>query len=273
MRNLLFTLILVTTLAFLGSNIMAQTVAPFSGNLDRPIPAWAAEGAEDEMAPEPPPDPEEEEDPDDDDEEQGDPPTFMDEELEGSQIILCLDASCSMGSSYNPGFPVYSSGGSIISYPNRWQTVQSEAANAISGMTEDHEFDVITYDTPVQSCFGCLTPGTPGNKQQAISWVYARYIAGCTNSYDALLLAFSNYGNELDCIMFMSDGMPNTALSLGIGACAGWGMESTIIAMAQGGIGAQQNEGFKLLVIQVGGSPMSFMVQLGNLQKAEFILK
>jgi len=268
-----YLLSILAILALLISVSSAQTLSPFSGNLDRPIPAWAAEDAEEEMAPDPPPDPEEEEDPDDDDEEENDPPTFMDEELEGSQIILCLDASCSMGASYSAGFPVYSSSGSIISYPNRWQTVQSEAANAISGMTEEHEFDVITYDTPVQSCFGCLTTATPGNKQQAISWIYARYTAGCTNSYDALLLAFSNYGNELDCLMFLSDGMPNTALSLGIGACAGWGMEAQIVSLVQGGIGAQQKEGFRFLSIQVGGSPMAFMVQLGSLQKAEFILK
>lgn len=87
------------------------------------------------------------------------------------------------------------------------------------------------------------------------------------------MLAFTNYGTGLDIIMFMSDGYPNTALTLGIGACCGWGIESTILSMAAGKIPLQQHPNFKLLVVQVGGSPMPFMVSLGGLQRAEFVLK
>lgn len=175
-----FALVVVCAMAFFGSAVFAQatTVTPFSGNLDRPTSTWEAEDAEEEMAPAPPPDPEEEEDPDDDDEEPGEPPTFMDEELEGANIVLCLDASCSMGSGFNPGYPVYGGGGGVIPYPNRWQAVQSEAAGCVGQMTEQHMFDMVVYDTPVQTCFGQLRAATPGVKQQAISWIYNRYTAG-----------------------------------------------------------------------------------------------
>ena len=273
MKDMLFVLLIVAAMTMLGTAVYAQP-DPFSGNLDRPIRAAEAQDAEEELNPEPPPDPEEEEDPDEDDEEVGDPPVFMDEELEGTIIVFCLDASCSMGAGYSPGFPVYGGGGGVIPYPNRWQTVQSEASNSIGAMNDQFEFDVVVYDTPVRSCFGALTPATPGNKTQAISWIYATWTAGCTNSHDGLVLSFS-YGNELDMIVFMSDGMPNTALSIGIGACSGWGatMTSLIMGVAQNGIAAQTKESFKLLVMQIGGSPMAFMVQMGALQGAEFVLK
>lgn len=249
-------------------------ISPFSGNLDRPTSTWDAEDAEDEMNPDPPPDEEDEEDPEDDDEE-GDDPEFMDEELEGNQIVLCLDASGSMCCSYNAGFPVYGSGGGVISYPDRWETVQSEAANCISAMTDEHLFDVIIYDTYIAACFGPgLVEATSANKSQAISWIFAKHTTGCTNSYDALMHAFNDYGNELDVIMFMSDGMPNTALSLGHGACSWWGCESQVISSASGWAAAQTNPNFVFKVIQVGGSAMSFMQNLAAAcNGGAFILK
>lgn len=266
MRIHLITTFIIMLLATLG---WAQ-ISPFSGNLDRPTSTWQAEDAEDELNPDPPND-DDEEDPDDDDEEVNDPPTFMDEELEGSQIVLCLDASGSMCSSFSAGFPIYNSGGGIVASPNRWQATQSEAANAISGMTDDHDFDVIIYDTYVATCFGTLTEATGSAKQTAIGWVYAKNTTGCTNSYDALQLAFTNYGNELDIIMFMSDGFPNTGN--GHGACSWYNCEGAVIAMAAGGVAGQTNANFSFLVVQIGGSPMSFMVQLGALPGGQFVLK
>jgi hypothetical protein len=274
MKQTLFILMIAAAMTLFGSAAYAQTPDPFSGNLDRPVTSAEAQEAEEDLNPEPPPDPEEDEDPDEDDEENGEPPVFMDEELEGHIIVFCLDASCSMGAGYSPGFPVYGAGGGVIGYPSRWQTIQSEASNSISQMNESFEFDVVVYDTPVRSCFGALTPATPANRTQATSWIYGTGIAGCTNSYDGLVLAFS-YGNDLDLLIFMSDGMPNTALSIGIGACAGWGanMTALILGVAQNGIAAQTKESFKLLVMQIGGSPMAFMVSMGALQGAEFVLK
>jgi len=258
----------ILLLMVLYGSVMAQS--PFSGNLDRPIATWDAEEAESELN-SGPNDDDEEVDPDADDEEIGDPPTFMDEELEGSQIILCLDASGSMSSSYNAGFPIYNSGGGLISSPNRWQTVQSEAANAISAMTEEHEFDVVIYDSYVASCFGSLMEATGVTKQQAISWVYAKNTTGCTNSYDALQLCFSHYGNELDLIMFMSDGHPNTGN--GHSPCSWWNCDGAVVSMAAGGVASQTKASFTFLVIQVGGSPMPFMQSLGALPKSIFVLK
>lgn len=263
-------LLSILILVALSTLLWAQP-SPFSGDLDRPVSTWEAEEAEEEMNPDPPPPNDEEEDPDEDDEELGDPPTFMDEELEGSQIVLCLDASGSMSCTYNPGYPVYNSGGGIVGSPNRWQTVQSEAANAIGGMTEDHEFDVIIYDSYVHSCFGVLTEATASSKQFAISWVYSKHTTGCTNSYDALLLGLTNYGTQLDLFMFMSDGYPNTGN--GHSPCSWYSCESAVLSMVSGLIPNQQKPAFRFIAIQVGGSPMSFMQSLGNLPRSTFVLK
>lgn len=273
--KLLVSLVSIVALLFFAVPALAQSVSPFSGNLDRPTSTWDAEDAEDEMNPDPPPDEEDEEDPEDDDEE-GDDPEFMDEELEGNQIVLCLDASGSMSIGYDPGYPVYNSSGGIISYPDRWETVQSEAANAINAMTDEHLFDVVIYDTYVAACFGPgLVEATSGNKSQAISWIYAKHTTGCTNSYDALMHAFNDYGTDLDIIMFMSDGMPNTALSLGHGACSWYsGSQSDILNAIGPWSQAQQNPNFVFKVIQVGGSVMPFMQQLaGAANGGSFVLK
>lgn len=76
--------------------------------------------------------------------------------------------------------------------------------------------------------------------------------------------------------MFMSDGYPNTALSLGCGGCAcgGW-IGARIVTDCGGWISRQAAlyNGHKLMVIQIGGNPYAFMTQLGNLPNAEFSLK
>lgn len=244
--------------------------SPFSGNLDRPVSTWDARDTEGAI--------------NGDDKESGgegdptnpddsEPPTFMGEPLPGSKIILVLDASGSMYAGYNPGYPVYNKNGGVISYPNRWTTTQSEAALCVGGMDENTMFDIIVYDTYVKSCFGALTKATGQAKGTAVSWIYACVATGCTNSYDALKLAFTNYGLGLDCVMFMSDGYPNTALTLGIGACAGWNnVETRILTDTTGWIAAQvaANKGFQFVVVQVGGSPMPFMVNLGKKQNSIF---
>ena len=87
--------------------------------------------------------------------------------------------------------------------------------------------------------------------------------------------AFESYGS-VDTILFMSDGIPNTALSLGCGACAcySW-IASRILSDADGWISNMigLNPSFKLLVIQIGPPAMSFMQQLGNKPNASFHLK
>ena len=76
--------------------------------------------------------------------------------------------------------------------------------------------------------------------------------------------------------MFMSDGYPNTALSLGCGACAcGSWIRARIVTDCRGWMQRQiaQYSGHLLMVIQIGGAPYSFMTQLGGLPNAEFSLK
>ncbi len=73
----------------------------------------------------------------------------------------------------------------------------------------------------------------------------------------------------------MSDGYPNTALSLGCGACACGNIGTRIITDMRAWVGRQSAlyNGHKLIVVQIGGSPISFMTQLGALPNAEFVLK
>jgi len=257
--------------AFAAQPALAAGKVKFGGNLDRPTSTKDADEKESPDAKDEPPVPEEPED-----EEEEEPPEFMDEELEGDSFILVLDKSGSMAWSFpSCGFPVSDRNGNTIPSPNRWQATQSETANCLNAMTEEDTFDIITYATQVFICFSSLKVANPGNKGTAIGWIYNQNAVGATNSYDGLKAAYLNYG-QFDTCLFMSDGEPNTALSIGCPSmgCASW-IGARIISDMRGWMGRQiaLYAGHKLFVIQVSGSPMSFMVNLGALPNAEFSLK
>jgi len=268
MKYSMFLFLAIVVLAFAASPAFADRVK-FGGDLDVPTSTEQADAKEAPDAKDEPPIPEEPED-----EEEEEPPEFMDEELEGSSFILVLDRSGSMSSTFGGGMPIYDGNGNVIPYPNRWQATQSETASCINAMTKDDSFELITYATQVYICFGMLKVAENGNKATAIGWIYGQGTTGCTNSYDALKAAYNSYG-QFDTCLFMSDGYPNTALSLGCGACACSNITSRIVtdmrAWMQGQIAS--NSSHKLLVIQIGGSPYSFMTQLGNLPNSEFTLR
>ncbi len=263
-------LMLFAILSIFSLPAIAGGKVSFGGDLDRPVSTKNADlkesgnGARDEEIPEEP-----------EDEEPEDPPIFLDEEIPGHTIVLALDRSGSMSSQYNAGIPIYDMNGNVISSPTRWQVVQSETAHLVGAMTEEHSFDLVTYATQVYTCFGELRAASPGAKAIAIGWIYSQGTTGCTNSYDALRAAFNNYG-QVDTILFMSDGYPNTALSLGCGgcACSSW-IGSRILTDATAWISRQiaMFEGFTFLVMQMGGSPMAFMQQLGAKPNSAFFLK
>ena len=120
-----------------------------------------------------------------------------------------------------------------------------------------------------------MRTATSGNKSNAITWLFNQGTTGCNNAYDALKAAYNNYG-QVDIVEFMSNGYPNTALSLGCGACAcgGW-IASRIVTDVRSWMSRQiaLYSGHKLKVIQFGGSPRSFMTQLGALPNASYELK
>ena len=189
--------------------------------------------------------------------------------------IFVLDRSGTMSASGSFGFPVYDKNGNIITYPNLWQALQSYIADRINALNSNDSFDVITFATSIYINFSQLNPATTGNKATAITWLYNQGTTGCNNAYDALKAAYNNYG-QVDIVEFYSRGYPNTALSLGCGACAcaGW-IASRIITDVRSWMGRQiaLYSGHKLSVIQIGGSPLSFMTQLGALPNAEYQLK
>ncbi len=270
MKNTVLVFIIALILV-LGTAAYATPKVKFGGNLDRPTSTKEADEKESPDAKDEPPVPEEPED-----EEEEEPPEFMDEELEGDSFILVLDKSGSMVWTFpSCSFPVYDRNGNNVPSPDRWQATQSETAKCVNAMTEDDTFDIITYATEVFICFSALKVANNGNKATAIGWVYTQNAVGATNSYDALKAAYLNYG-QFDTCLFMSDGEPNTALSIGCPSmgCAGW-IGARIISDMRGWMSRQiaLYGGHKLFVIQVSGSPLSFMVNLGALPNAEFSLK
>lgn len=269
-KSLLLLGFIVLVLAFVAQPGFAGGKVKFGGDLDRPVSTKEADTKEAPDSKDEPPVPEEPED-----EEEEEPPEFMDEELEGNSFVLVLDRSGSMSSSFSGGFPVMDRNGNVVSYPNRWQATQSETANCVNAMTDEDTFDLVTYATSIYICFSMLKEANNGNKASAIGWIYNQGTTGCTNSYDALKAAYNNYG-QVDTIMFMSDGYPNTALSLGCGgcACSGW-IANRIVTDTRAWMIRQiaMYAGHKLMVIQIGGSPYAFMTQLGALPGAEFSLK
>jgi hypothetical protein len=192
-----------------------------------------------------------------------------------ASYIFVLDKSGSMSASFNGNINVKDENGNILRYPNRWQATQSLAADKISALPSNATFDVITFATNIYICFSMKKTASNGNKASAISWIYNQGTTGCTNGYDGLKAAFSNYG-QVDSIEFITDGYMNTALSIGCGACAcsGW-ICNRIITDATPWIQAQAAlySYFELKAIQIGGSPFAFMTQLGSLQNCSYELK
>ena len=176
MKKLVFIVMILTLLTF-GLAVkatQAQTTVPFGGNLDRPVSTEDADKQEKEDgAKDEPPVPD---DPGDDDEEE--PPEFMDEPLEGHKFVLVLDRSCSMGSGFSAGYPIYDRNGNALSRANRWQATQSEGSGCVNAMDEEDSFDIITYATQLYICFGSLTVATTNAKSQATGWLYSQRPTG-----------------------------------------------------------------------------------------------
>lgn len=255
-----FALPLLVVLLLPLSFIFGQE-APLSGNLDRPTATWEVEELEEALAGEPNDMEDEEENPDNPFATPPPSPTFFGEDIEGTRIVFCLDNSCSMGVPH-PWYmdPISPPGGSsgIGASPTRWQAVQNEATSAIAQFTDTFEFDVIIYNSTFHAFFGNLVPGNEGNKVSAISWIWSQTSMGGTNTRPALNMAFNGYTHDLDMLIFLTDG---------------W-IPSGVYEDSVANVAAQQRENFKFLVVQIGGSsPNPQMVQLGSIDRAQYIFR
>ena len=172
MRNLVFILSLMLIIS-VGFAINAGPKLRFGGNLDRPTSTADADKKESPDSKDEIPIPE-----DPGDEPSEEPPSFMDEELEGDSFVLVLDRSGSMSSRFGCGFPVNDSNGNAIPTPNRWQATQSETANCVNAMIEEDMFDIVTYATSIYICFSALKEASTGNKSTAIGWIYNQGTTG-----------------------------------------------------------------------------------------------
>lgn len=129
-----------------------------------------------------------------------DPPTYYGEPVEGKFAFL-LDASGSM-------------------YGSRVATVRAETNGTIQDLTEDDEFDVVSYSSRFGQSqdysvfmWGALLPGTDGNKSAAISWVNGSNTnpSGGTPTYACLKKSCSVYPSDLTKMFLLTDGSPNTS--------------------------------------------------------------
>ena len=254
-NSMFLVLFVVLALAFAASPAFAGNLK-FGGDLDRGTSAKEADTKEGKTpGDEDPPIPEEPED-----EEPAEPPEFMDEELEGSSFILVIDRSGSMSSSFNGGFPVMDGNGNVVPYPSRWQGVQSEASSCVMAMSDDDTFELISFNSSTYFCFSMMKEANNGNKGAAIGWLYSISAGGGTMYYNPLYAAYNNYG-AVDTILFLTDGCP------GDGSRALQGLTAWIQRQLQ------FNAAHSFKAIQIGGSPMTIMLQMAALPNASFTLK
>ena len=187
--------------------------------------------------------------------------------------IFVIDRSGSMSASFNGGFPVYDQNGNVVPYPNRWQVIQSEIAKRINQLDSKSKFEVITFETNANTVFGALREATSNNKNSAISWIYSQSASGCTNGYDGVKAALNSYG-QVDIVEFYSDGYMNTALSIGCSACNCNNITNRMVTDTRSWVQYQVSlsSNFSFKIVQVGGIPFTFMLQLGALPNSTYYL-
>lgn len=170
-----------------------------------------------------------------------DPPTFYGEPVFG-KFAFILDASGSMAGS-------------------RIAALRAEATNAINGLTDDDELDVMSFGTqfPDFTCelWGALQPATDGNRANAVSFINGAALdpGGGTPSHRALEKACGLYPADLGRMFFLSDGGPNAT-----------GTAGEILAHFPAWWAKFEQE-TALIVICIGGDPdgVSFMRDLAAL--------
>ncbi len=189
------------------------------------------------------------------------------------QKVFILDISNDMGEEYSG--QVFDMHHNVIPEPTNLQLAQYLVAECISKLHPGDSFDVLLFEDNVYACFGVLQDANAHNRELATNWVYFQDTRNYNNLYDALLCAYNNYGN-LDSVEFFTIGKPDTALTLGYGpgTCSEW-IGDRIVTDLENWMAPHiaWNPRHELIATQIGGSPISFMTQIGSLPNSTFELR
>ena len=173
--------------------------------------------------------------------------------------VFVIDRSSSMSSAFSSNYVVHDVNGNVIPYPNRLQALQSKMADRVNALATINKFDIIAFNSTATSCFGSLKNASTQNKTAALSWLYSLNASGGTMFHSPLNSAFNSYG-PVDVIQFFADGAPADGSQTLIGVTS-W-IQTQI----------SYNSNFYFEVNQIGGSPMTIMIQLGALPNSKFML-
>lgn len=193
------------------------------------------------------------------------PSTFFDNPVSG-KFVLLLDASGSM-SARDASLPE-SVGGNVLCSPSRLDVVKAEAIKVIKRLTESDEMDIISFSgTPrnpigdTRPWQGTLTPCNEANKTSAIEFINDLRPFGGTPSYKVLQQGCTNYGSELDKLIFLTDGAPDPRYQV-----------QAILNEFPEWFKPLRTNGCELVAIQIGNNMAAgnFMQQFAELTGATF---
>mgnify|MGYP001599435261 FL=1 len=143
------------------------------------------------------PDPPEQEDPK--------PPTIygMEVKSESGSIVFVIDRSGSMGMDLEISIDNLGQ----IATSDRMGRAKSELTKSIASLPMNFKFDVVSFDTTVETLWGELRVANEINKPSACGWVMALAPGGATSTGLAMARGLSYKGNKM--VILITDGQPN----------------------------------------------------------------
>jgi hypothetical protein len=189
--------------------------------------------------------------------------TFFGIPINGT-FVFVLDLTGSMGAPYGGG-QIQDHNGNVLTHPSRVQKLQSEMIRAINSMGEADKFAIVTHggvpDRVVSD--SDLVYATSTNKQSANRRVVNMIAGGSLGAYPALKEACKKYGNELNQMLFLTDGGSNTG-----------GTNAEILMDFPGWYKELRDNGCLLICIQIGGSLVDreFLSALANSNNGMYIM-
>ncbi|MCZ6689837.1 MAG: hypothetical protein O7H41_09565 [Planctomycetota bacterium] len=181
---------------FLATATLVQA-APQGQGVDQPVSKAAVSDDDDD---------------DDDEDDLPDPPAYFDEDGaagEKMKIVWCLDRSGSM--SQNAGTFRGADGNPVTG--SRWDRCKAETSIALSQLTPEWEFGILTYACTRDKYSPDLVPAEESEVSSAIAWLNGHFPWGGTGTGPAQAEAFHHAdGGTVEgsaTCWLLSDGQPN----------------------------------------------------------------
>lgn len=99
----------------------------------------------------------------------------------------------------------------------RWHAVINELINAINSLRAEDSFDIVAYSGSYEGApyytrelWNMLQPATPDNKADALRWLDTLIPDGSTPTYEALQYACMHYPTNVENLILVTDGLPNS---------------------------------------------------------------